>query len=446
MLTLIFYLGAYTFGLVKALAGKPIWGLYAYFLCFYMHAPTQWWGQSLPNVRWALIAALITLISMFIHSSKRPIRFFEFRENWWLVALTAFVIAQTPFAKVPEWHNEYLFLLIKFLLFIFIVQNIVWTRKDVVGIVLINMFGGLYLANLGMNMHSGGRLEGIGTPGMESANQLGQHFAFLLFMGGYLLLDKIKIMHIFVAACLALIMMAMFLTESRGVLIGFAACGILAVFFIPKGSAPRFAVFGVMALVAGISLMGPQIIERFSAMQKDNVGEVADKSAGSRMVIINAQFEMFKASPLFGHGHQGTMALSQQYLPEEYLTTSKGVKVRASHNVVMAFLVDHGGIGAFLYFGTVASCLWRIWSVRKRPLYVNQEMQDEYARLSQILTGLLLGLCLLMIAGLGSNNKKLEGDIWVFALAPIVHFRMKRIMEKSKRKELSLYSEEENDY
>ena len=97
-LTALFYLLVYLFGLLKTLSGKPIWGIYIYFFCFYFHAPSQWWGAGLPDIRWALIASVITLVSLFIYPPKNGFRFWQFRENKWLTFLAFFVIVQIAFS------------------------------------------------------------------------------------------------------------------------------------------------------------------------------------------------------------------------------------------------------------------------------------------------------------------------------------------------------------
>ncbi len=433
--TALFYLVAYAFGLCKALAGRPVWGMYVYFLCFYMHAPSQWWGQSLPSIRWALLASVVTLVSLLIYPPKRGFRFWQFRENKWLSLLFIFTLIQYPFVINSNIHGDYVFLLLKFILFIFLLQNTVFTLSDVKKILWVNLFGGAYLAYMGMSMHSGGRLEGIGTPGMESANQLGQHFAIILLMGGYLLIEKFNKSHVFVAFALSLILMALFMTESRGVIAALAASGLLGIYFVPDGKRKKIMSFGLLAAIACLMLMGPQIIERFKGMEKDNMGEVKDRSAGSRMVILNAQWEMFKKSPFIGHGHRGTLLLSNQFMSSEYLTTSGGgnVAVRASHNVAASFFVDHGAVGAFLYFMAIFSCAWRIWSVRKKINHIDPSMQEECRGLASLLTGCVIALTCFILSGMGSNNKKLEGDIWIMAIAPVLFYRMNRISTKNER-------------
>ncbi|MBD78295.1 MAG: hypothetical protein CL840_05180 [Crocinitomicaceae bacterium] len=421
MVTAILYLIVYFGGLIKAMMGKPVWGLYIYFFSFYFHAPTMWWGQALPNLRWSLIAAIITMVTLFIYPPKRGLRFFHYRENRFLAAFAFLVIAQLTWVRAPAFHMEYVILIVKFIILIFLIQNILVSAKEIKGFVWANVFGCAYFAYYAMSMHNGGRMENYGVGSGWDSNLAGQHFAAMIILGGYLLLEKLNKTHAFVAAGIGVIMMGLFMTESRSAIIAVGGTGVIATFFVPQGKRKKLAMFGVLAIVAGASLMGPQIVERFQGMQKDELGEVEDKSAESRFVIIRAQIEMWKASPIIGHGHRGTLILSPNYIDEEYQTGG----VRASHNVLMAFLVDHGLIGTILYFGAIFSCWLRLLGYKYET---KPEEQTEYQKLlSTMLVGASLALLAFMLCGMGSNNKKLEADIWLIAFIPLLSQEIRRI-------------------
>jgi O-antigen ligase len=434
-LTALVYLFIFFGGLFKALAGRPIWGLYVYFLCVYFHAPTQWWGASLPDLRWALLASLVTLLALFFHPPQQKIRFWVFPENRFLTLLMIFVLAQLGFSLNFQIQMEYVELLLKFILLIFLVQNTVHTLKDIQGVILVNVFGAAFLAYQGIASHTGGRLEGIGTPGMESANQLGQHFALVLLMGSYLLLDRFRSWHLLLAAGIVLILMAVFMTESRGVIASLALAGVFAMWFVPQGSRKKLTLFAAAGLFASASLMGPQIMERFQGVKSDETGEIADASAASRLVILEAEYNMFKTSPVVGHGHRGTLLLSPLYLSAEYMDHSHGGEGRrASHNTFSGYLVDHGVVGAFLYFSALFICMSRLYLVRGTVSHLSEKDQEQYRRLAGLLAGCLLALFTFLMAGMGSNNKKLEGGIWIIALAPVISSRMLVLRHKNKLK------------
>lgn len=441
-LTALLYLGIFFGGLLKALSGRPIWGLYVYFLCVYFHAPTQWWGASLPDLRWSLLASLVTVVALLVHPPQQKIRFWIFPENRFLTALMVFVVAQLGFSLNFQIQMEYVELLFKFILLVFLVQNTVHTLKDIQGVILVNVFGAAFLAYHGIASHTGGRLEGIGTPGMESANQLGQHFALVLLMGSYLLLDRFKPWHLLLAGGIGLILMAVFMTESRGVIASLAAAGLLAMWFVPYGRRKKLMLFAAAGVFASASLMGPQIMERFQGVAEDESGQIADASAASRLVILEAEYNMFKTSPVVGHGHRGTLLLSPLYLSAEYMDHSHGGEGRrASHNTFSGYLVDHGVIGAFLYFSALFVCMSRLYLIRGRVSHLGVQDQEQYRRLAGLLAGCLLALFTFLMAGMGSNNKKLEGGIWIVALAPVISSRMLRLRHKNSlraQQELSL--------
>ena len=426
-MTVLFYLLVYCGGLLVALSGRPLYGLYIYFFSFYFHAPSQWWGQSLPDIRWSLIAAIITVGVVLFKQPERGLRFWTFHENKLLAVMALYVCLQQFWVKYGVLHMDYVILFVKFLILIFIIQNVIVSAKELRGVIWINVLGCAYLSYYGMSQTSGGRMEGVGGNGMD-ANLIGMHFAAIVFMGGYLLMERFRYTHIILAAALGVIMMGLFMTESRGAIIALAAAGLLAAVFHPQGGKGKFVSLGFMGVVAAAMLMGPQIIERFEGMQKDNLGQIKDGSAESRFVIIEAQVEMWKKHPILGFGHRGTLVQSPAYLPESYLT---GPGVRASHNLTMALLVDHGIIGTSLYFGAVILALMKIFSY-KYHMAKGERPSDDQKLYSNALLGAILALFCFILGGQGANNKKLEADIWLLALIPLIHREIKEHNERRK--------------
>lgn len=428
-LTAIFYVIIFFSGLLITLSGRTIVGLYLYFFTLYFHAPSQWWGAGLPDLRWSLLASIVTAISLLIHPPKEPLKFFKFTENKLLSALMLFVLLQQMWVIRPDLHVEYVVLLAKFLLLIFLIQNMAHGRAEVKGIILVNILGSAYLAYYGMSMNSGGRMEQIGN-GWDS-NLVAMHFAAILFLGGYYLLDKFHWSHLIVALALCVVMMGLFRTESRGSLLAMGVTGVLCMIFKPQVNHKKFMMFGVLAAVAAAMLMGPQIISRFQGMKGNGEGEMQDKSAQSRIVIIKDQIEMWKDSPIIGHGHRGTLILSPRYVDEEYMTAGG---VRASHNVAMSFLVDHGLIGFVLYFSAIMLSILKIF---KKNAPAGFPISAERNYYSNTLIACCAALFCFMLGGMGADNKKLEADIWLSALIPLICLRLKDIDDTTQRLLLS---------
>lgn len=418
-ITAIFYVLIFAAGMFMTLAGRTIVGLYVYSLSLYFHAPSQWWGEGLPLLRWSLIAAIITAVSLFIYPPKQKIKFWFYGENKLLSALMLLVFLQQFWAVSPSLHSEYIELLAKFLLLIFLIQNLAVSQKEVKGLIAVNIIGTAYLSYYGMSTMSSGRMESIGN-GWD-ANLVAMHFAALLFLGGYYLLEKFRWFHLIIMASLAVILMGMFKTESRGAIMAMAITAVVAMFFKPEHNRKKMMLFGILGVIAASLLMGPQIIERFGGMKGNGEGEMEDKSAQSRIVVIKAQIKMWQDAFLLGHGHRGTLVLSPTYIEKEYQTADG---VRASHNVAMSFLVDHGIIGFTLYFSAIFSCLFKI---RKKTTPGNRRPSEIRNFYSTMLIGCCLSLLCFMIGGMGADNKKLEADIWMMALIPLIYHRLSLI-------------------
>lgn len=415
-LTALLFLVVYFFCIYKALSGRAIFGLYAYLLAFYAHPPAQWWGHSLPDLRWSFLAGLITLVSVLYYSKKTKISLFAFFENKVFFVFTLYILIQYFWALSPYLHTEYMTLVVKFMLLIFLIQNSIKSEADLKGFIWVNLLGVCYYAYVGMFVQTSGRLENVGTPGMDGANQLGQHIAVILIFSSYLLFTDLGRLKILYLALLAVALNGLLLTESRGVLVGFVLSLCVSIFLIPKNKLKPYITYALLALFGASLLVGPQIIERFETMVAE--GDQQDKSAASRMVIINAQIEMFLDNPLFGYGHRGTLLLSPEYIPAEFMTNTDGMGARrASHNFLFGLLVDHGIIGTFLYFLVIFSCWKKVYYIHK-----TSKTHEDSQVYTSVLIGLGLALLSLMIAGMGSNNKKLEIDIWLYALIPLIHY------------------------
>jgi len=73
MLTAATFVLLYLVGCLMALARHPIYGLMTYVVVFYVSPSDRWWGRTaLAGSRWALIAAVVTMVALVIHRTKPP--------------------------------------------------------------------------------------------------------------------------------------------------------------------------------------------------------------------------------------------------------------------------------------------------------------------------------------------------------------------------------------
>jgi O-antigen ligase len=422
----VFFISVYCFGLLKTITSKPIYGLFTYLFAFYLHPPSNYWGEFVPDIRWSLIAAIFTFLAVLVKNRDIGWIFFKFVETKLFFIFVVYVLIQNLWAVSPILHWEYTIMAIKFLILIFLIQNCIHDEKDVIKFIIVNILGCCYFGYVGLTSNFEGRMEGVGGPGIASSNGLAQHLIVVLIFTSFLLLCKYGKKLFLLFPFIALILQTLVMAGSRSAFLALGATGVFSIFFTPKSVRKKLYLYGFLAIIAGSVVIGPHLIERFKSMQTNESGEISDKSARSRMIIINAQFEMFKESPLLGHGHSGTFILSPFYIDESYRTSRSGgeeisgnVTRRASHNFIMTLLVDHGLIGAFIYLYIIYKCLIKLFLLNKIETVSNQSLVYKI-----LLTGFLLSLLAFMIAGLGSNNKIFEIGIWLYAIIPLIHDKL----------------------
>ena len=399
----------YIYGLFLAFWKRPIFGLYVYIFTFYLHPPGQWWGQSLPNIRWSLIAGILTLVAILFDRNKKQRGWLEYPETKLILLFVAYNITQYFWALSQPVHLEFIVLSLKFFILFIIIQRSVLNINDVIGFIISNLIGCAYIGYRG---YGGGLLENMGLPGLDGSNLLAQQFSVVLIFSGFLFLCNFSLkLKALLIPLIILVVNGIILSESRSVVISLVVSGLFMILFSPakpKGFY-KYVLLGAMAFTV---LMGPRMIEKMSTL---NLGgspeEIRDSSAESRLVIIKSQLEMIKDSSFFGYGHRGTFLLSANYIPHEYHTSGG----RSSHNTIMSLGVDHGIGGVFYLLIAVISII----RIRSIPEYSSASVSDK--NLAIMLKGLIISLVCFWVAGLGTNNKVIELDIWLYAIIPVVH-------------------------
>src|SRR5690606_19758811 len=104
-LTTIAFVLAYAAGCAMAFARHPIYGLVTYVAVFYLHPPSRWWGSSLPDPGWAMIAAAVTLLAVMLRKdtiSLAPL----FRQGIFVgfIIFVVWACVQSPWALNPPMH------------------------------------------------------------------------------------------------------------------------------------------------------------------------------------------------------------------------------------------------------------------------------------------------------------------------------------------------------
>jgi len=395
------YFGLLFLGILR----HPIFGLYAYLFVFYNHPPTRWWGVALPDLRWSLIAALVTFLAVVKtpSPSSRPSWF----SNWGarlLLIYVAWMWLQSLWAVNPAYHLEGCILFTKYVILFYIMYKIIADERTFELFSWGHILGCFIFGWIAYNTPVRGRLESVGGPGVDDSNLLAIQLVTGLIFAGFMFLGFCGKKRWVTLIAIPFILNGVILTLSRGAFLGLLAGGLASWYFSPRSSRWLILATGVLAGVLFFRLAHEEFWERMETITID--ASERDKSAESRLALIPAQWRMAQ-DYLLGSGHRGNETLSPLYIPAEYLTAGE---VRSAHNTFMAILVDQGFPGALLFIalqGWVGFSLLRLKSLDRLGL-------PPTLAIYRAILGAALTAC--FFSGQFVNLLKSEMQIWLIAL------------------------------
>lgn len=396
-----------------ALAVRPIFGLYAYIFEFYVHPPSRWWGTELAGVRWSLVAAIVTLIAVFVHK-KTSASSISWYENGLGKALLLYVIwmwIQWPWVISP-WQLDGAILYTKYLILFYLIFTLIETEVDFFGFSLAHVLGCAYLGWLIYVAADTGRLESVGGPGIGNANTLAMHLGTGLVFASFLLLAGKGWRKWSMLIAIPFILNGVIQTETRGALVGLFLGGVVTTFLKPKRYRKLYYALAVVGIIGFVGIANDAFIKRMSTLGAvvDSEQEI-DNSAQTRVEIVKAQLKMFVDHPL-GTGHQGTAVLSSGYMDSNWLADDSGS--RASHNTVMTVLVDQGLPGIFLFMFIGISTISILRSLKSLDL---EGASDRFGLFRAMVGG---SLATIFGAGMFAQYFKAEVQIWCLALLAVL--------------------------
>ena len=431
-ISLVLFLLFFSAGCCFALIRHPIWGLASYCLTLYASPNHFWWGQSLPAIRWSLLAALITLISVFINQGKLDIK-----SPWYangaakiLIAYTLWMWFQFPWALSSSHHLDACVLFTKYCVLFYLIYRILNDDKTIFLFTFFNIIGGLYWGNAIRGYAHSGRVEGIGGPGVNDANTLGMHLSVLLIFSCIMYLKKKpdfinnfywQMVRIIIVVSALFMANAVVQTISRSAILGLLAASGVLFFRNHRLIRKKVYIFSLIGLMAFFYLVPYTFWDRMGTMKETIEGDNIENSAYSRLVVGLAQIEMFQ-SHILGAGHRGTQILSPYYISAEYLAKnySGGEAARSSHCTFLTTLVEQGIPGAILYW------LIFFWMIK---VIVSFKKYD----LSNYLYFLMLSssLAAIFVSGIFVDYLKVEIQIYCFAmLASLIDYQQRLAYQK----------------
>lgn len=423
MLTAIAFLALYSAGIALALLRHPIYGLYLYLAVVYVHPPSRWWGAMLPDLRWSLLAAVVTLLAIFVKSGKLE----KETRSWFatvpgvaMIALVVWLWIQSLWALDQEMHREAVVLYTKYIVVFFLVYRLVKRPADTASVLLVHVVGCAFLGILcilNQDARFDGRLDGVGGPNLDDANSLGMFLATGALAGAVLFLWQRGWRRLVVVLAMPFVLNGLILTNSRGAFLGLLVGGFLLLLLRPPQRRWMFWGAAALGVVVAVNLMDEKFIDRMLSIKDAAVrSEEMDTSAESRWILIDAQARMAALYP-HGTGHRGTAVLSPMYLDRRWLTRAHGESeeqaARSSHNTFMTLLVEQGIPGAVLY---IWISLWGVLIVLRLKAAIWRRLPLD---LIAPATACAAGIAAVWTAGQFADYLKTEVQIWLFAMLAV---------------------------
>jgi O-Antigen ligase len=402
---------------VLAFAKHPVYGLLFYIATFFVHPPSRWWAYMIPDPRWALLSALITISAVALHrgrlDSNRP-PWIANAPALLLGTYTLWMWVQVPWALDLESHVDGAIKYMKYLVAFWFVYRITETKRHLVWLLSAYALGCGLLGIFTLSApREAGRLEGVGGPGIDDANSLGMCLATgAIVCLGLMLIHKGWRRWMYLGV-LAFIGNGFVLANSRGAFLALVAGGM--VLAVCKAGAHRRVFWGMAFVgVVGFAFAVDKVfVERmFTIGDVAEVSEEADMSARSRVVVYEAQLRMAADHP-FGAGYRGTVVLSTSYLDRKWLTLDKdgdeASAGRSSHNTFMTTLVEQGLPGAIIFLSLVGWVLLRVPRIRRLD---RSSGDPDLTTLGGTICG---ALTVIFVAGLATDYLMAEMQFWLYA-------------------------------
>jgi hypothetical protein len=405
-LTAIFFLVAFSVGCTLAFVRHPVYGLMTYIATLYLDPTGQWWGNDLmPQFRWELLPAVITLLAMAIHRGRGPSPLFRSGLFRGICVFIAWLVIQLPWTVSPTAQEHLLTIWSKFLVVSFMICGCVDSWKHLRLVLWSNVLGCTYMGWLAHSLYNGGRFGNFGLSSIQDANTGALVLVTGLLAAASLFLAANRPTKLALILAMGLMADGVIATVSREGFLELACGGLAFILFAPKEHRLRVIGASLLALCGFLALSPSYYWQRIDTVQYLGAKIQHVDTGHSRVAIMKGQWQMFKEHPL-GCGHECTQALSPQFIPSKYLTSSG---VRASHSTFMTMLVDQGIPGVLLYF----VYLWWTFRTIKRVIPSARRAGGFPATILPGLIGILIAI---PIGDIFGSFQKLEARVWFLSL------------------------------
>lgn len=352
-------------GLTALSVGRSSWAVALYLLTFFAAPDLWWWGRDLPDLRFALVAGVILLVSSGMHASGAENR--RVSPSHWAAAAMGVNALFVHFALAvqPNSSMRVLAELLKFLLLFCLMTMAIRDRRDFRAVITAMALGSAYIGfEILVNQRgtfSAGRLEGVGAPGANTANSLADLMLVVLPLVGALLVASPVWQKLVAVLSAPLTLNVILLCNSRGAFLGLiAAAGCFPL--LSRGRTRKRAVQTLLLGAVALYLMlgDPRILERFTTTFAGS--EERDQSAASRLEFWKAGVTMLGDYPFGAGGGAFKFAIGGRYLRE----LSGIEEERSLHNGYLTEATSWGVQGLALQLWLLGAATWGAYRASTR--------------------------------------------------------------------------------
>ncbi|MEM7501100.1 MAG: O-antigen ligase family protein [Pseudomonadota bacterium] len=413
MLSASIFLLAFLSACLLAVARHPIFGLLGYVLVYFVHPPTQWWGSYLPNLRWSLLAAGITAVSLVIHHGKLTTESKLINSVFVVMGLfIAWLGIQKFWALDQVFHAELLDFYVKYTIAMVLIYKSIDNEEHLKLFLWAHFLGCVYFGWNALFLYDGGRFERFGGPGFSDANYAGIQSVVAIYVAAGLFLVGNRWQRITIACLVPLIVNGLVTTASRSSFLAMIMGGIVFVVFSPKRYRAPAIALGIVGLLGFSALSHDAYWERISSILYAGEEVQGVDTGASRVAIWAAQVEMMNDYPL-GCGHRCTNTLSPNYIEDRYLSGPPGLRGRSSHNTYLTILVEQGMVGGIFI------ALLLLWLLRTSlKLRKNVMSQDKF--LLGVYPSAIAILSAFLVADMFVDYLKMEVRMWYIMMLLVI--------------------------
>jgi len=354
----------------------------------------------------------VTLAALALRrSDAQSIAIRRNRPFWAFIGFVLWIALQSFWALDKEAHLELRDIYVKFIFVIVMVVKCIETDEHLRHFLWAHVLGCFYLGWLAFTSYAGGRLDGVGGPGIDESNAAALQMVTGILIAASLFLVSSRNARIALFVVIPIMVNGLVTTISRSGFLAAAVGGLAYIAFAPQRHRWTIRVLSVLAVVLFVMLTNQTYWDRIATIKHGGEQIEGVDTGGGRLEIVAAQWRMFQGRP-FGCGHMCTTVLSPSYIDASLLSGG----ARASHNTFMTMLVDHGIVGVTFY---VAMLVWLV-----RSLLVMRQRVAGRSDFSSLVLPAIAGVVFAITVGdMFAQYPKFEARIWfVSVVLVLLHF------------------------